>query len=258
MPVRDRILFVAIAGLLVSGLAYCSLVHLGRGASVQADAPVPAPGKSNASVVIGPSPGVAADPVLRVRLDQVLATVNGHRITVRDAVPASGTNEELELSPGDLKFFLNRAVDRELIFEAAQKQGISLDESQREQLAASQAMRNQREPGGLAQFNADPASRELEALDAQAFMLQTSLMEARGASPNVSESQVQDYFQQHQSDFGNLPADPNARNQAWQQVDFQIRTLLAASTRSNYNQQLADYMQQIQSQANVVLNSLIQ
>jgi hypothetical protein len=185
----------------------------------------------------------------------VLATVNGRRITARDAVPFSGTNQEMEISQRDLKFYLHRAVDRELIFEAARKQGIVLDESQNQQIANMQAMRNQHEPGGIARLNDDPAGRRLEALDAEAFMLQKAIMAARGTSPNVTESQVQEYYQQHQSEFENQPNDADAHGQVWQQVAFQIRSQLAASTRAKYNGEQADYMHQIESEAEVVFNS---
>ena len=201
-----------------------------------------------------PSAG-AATGVLMIQPDQVLATVNGHQITGQDAIPLTGTNQPTEISSNTLNFYLHRAVDRELIFEAAQKKGIVLDDSQNHQIANMQAMRDQREPGEIAKLNNDPGGRRLETLDAEAFSLQTAIMAAQGSSPNVTDSQVQDYFQQHQSDFANLPADPNARDQAWQKVAFQIRSQLAASTRAKYNSDLAAYMQKMESEAEVVFDT---
>jgi hypothetical protein len=240
-----------LAGLVILPLAFRVISHQ-RGSPVQSNMVAGEPGTNGGLFGVTKAVEAAASPILRLRLEDVLATVNGHKISVRDAVPHSGTNQEVEISSRELKFFLNRAVDRELIFEAAQKQQISLDESQNQQLANLQSARNQSEPGVIAKLNDDAAGRELEALDAKAFMLQTALMAARGASPNVTEDQVQAYYQQHQSEFDSLPADPNTRRQAWQQLAFQIRTRLAGSTRTAYNIGLAAYMQQMESGADVV------
>ena len=238
------------AGLLLAVLAWHAfLSQLGAPAQTTgADTQPSKPASFAASVEVKPAAAAAVtggNP-LRLKPDQVLATVNRRQIRVSDAIPA-GSNQQIEISPQELKFFLKRAVDRELIFETAQKQGMDLDESQNRQLADLQAMRHQREPGGLAKLNSDPAAQELEALDAKAFMLQTALMAARGASPNVSEDQVLDYWQHHQSEFGSSSGQPSA------DLEFQIRTRLATPVRSNYNQALAAYMQQIESSAEVVL-----
>jgi hypothetical protein len=64
---------------------------------------------------------------------------------------------------------------------------------------------------------------------------------------------VRDYFQQHPSEFSGLAGQPSADNPAWQDLDFQIRNRLAASVRSNYNQELAAFMQQMESSADLVL-----
>ena len=247
--VPARTLWLTLTGLVLVVIVWLALVS-------QVGAPVPATGIPPPPTTAGPKPAAppeTAETVVRLHPEQVLATVNHHEIRVGDALPASGTNQEIAISSRDLKFFLHRAVQRELIFEAASKQGIDLDESQNQQLANMQAMRNQPEPGGIARMNSDPASQQMETLDARAFMLQTAIMAARGASPNVSEDQVRDYFQQHASDFANLPGQPSADNPAWQDLDFQIRNRLAASVRSNYNQELAAFMQQMESSADLVL-----
>ena len=90
-------------------------------------------------------------------------------------------------------------------------------------------MRNQPEPGGLAKLNGGDAQRNLDLRDNQAFMLQTELMAAQGASPDVSEEQVTAYYQAHQSELGGLPAEEPARSQAWAKLDFGIREQLAPS-----------------------------
>jgi hypothetical protein len=250
-------IWLAMAVLLVALLAYRAKVHR-QDSPVRFNAVAGEVGASNGPIAVRQPVEAPVSRVLRLRRDQVLATVNGHQITVGEAVPVDGTNQDVEISPGDLNFFLNRAVDRELIFEAAKKQGVFLDGSKNQQLADMQSMRHLREPGGIAKLNDAPAGRQLEALDAKAFMLQTAIMAARGASPDVTEGQVLDYYHQHQSEIGNLPADADARGHAWQELDYQIRTQLAAQTRTTYNSELAAYMQQIKSEANVVFDTSLQ
>ena len=248
---------LAVAMLLILLLTYRAMFHQ-QGSPVRSNAVAGVSDTNTGPAAVRQEAGAPVSRAMRFRQDEVLATVNGRKITVREAVPFGGTNQEVEISPGDLKFFLNRAVDRELIFDAAKKQGVFLDESQNQQLANMQSMRNQREPGGIAKLNDDPAGRQLEALDAKAFMLQTAIMAARGASPDVTEKQVLDYYHQHQSELGNLPADSDARSQAWQELAYQIRTQLAASTRTEYNHELAAYMHQVESEADVVVNTPLQ
>ena len=199
--------------------------------------------------------GAADDRLLHLRRDQVLATVNGCPVTVADLLPV-GTNDspaDLEVSALELNFLLKRAVDRELIFQTAKERGLSLDDGESRQLANLTSMRHQPEPGGLANLNGSAAQRSLELQDAQAFLLQTDLMAAQGVSPNVTEDQVTAYYQAHQSEYGELPADPGARSQAWAKIDFSIREQLAPSIRSGYNDKLAAYMAQMEASANVVM-----
>lgn len=116
------IFLLAVAGVLIAVLVYHSSRSKAPVPANTTNPVVTASGKSNAAAIT-PSPGAEIARVLRLRRDQVLATVNGHAIKVGDLVPASGTNQEIEMSPVDLRFFLNRAVDRELIFETAQNRG---------------------------------------------------------------------------------------------------------------------------------------
>ena len=214
--------------------------------------PAPPP----ASVKSAQSRSPESGQLLHLIPDQVLATVNGSAIRLTDILPLANSNQ-ITLDKMTLDYYLKRAVDRDLIFQKAQQQGIALDESQHHQLAALQAMRNQPEPGGIARLNDSPAANQLEMQDSAAFMLQTTLMNAQGDSPNVTEDQVAAYFNQHQSEFGgasleSLQNDP----QMWQEVDAEIRNQLAPSVRANYNNQVADFMRNLESQANITLTPL--
>ena len=257
-----RIYLLVVAGLLIAVLAYHSAGSR-RESSVQANVPVQtnlavaAPVKSGVSAAGKPS---AAERVLQLRPDQVLASVNGHEIKLGDVVPVStnASQRDVEVSVQDLKYFLKRAMDRELIFQAAKERGLALNDSQHQQLANMTAMRNQPEPGGIARFNTTGAQRELELRDSEAFMLQTTLMAAQGASPNVTEDQVVAYYQDHQTQFGGLPVDEASRTPEWEKIDFGIRQQLAAAARASYNEKLAAYMKQVESSANIVMTPLDQ
>ena len=196
---------------------------------------------ANQSVAAGDR--VASDG-LHLRPEQVLATVNGHTITLRDVVPISGTNQEIEIAPGDLKYFLARAVDRELILETAKAQGVELDDSQRMQLGEFRAEHAGAEPGLMQRFNAEPSDYDLSQRDAEAFMLQTSLLARAGVSPDVNADEVQQYYNEHTSEFAGIPQE---------NADYQIRTLLAPVERQNFQNQLATYMSKMRSGANITM-----
>ncbi len=257
-----RIYLLSVAGLLIAVLAYHSISHR-RGASIKANVP------AQPKVVAARTLSTGADKpaaggwggtggVVRLAPNQVLATVNGHEIKLADVLPVgtNGSQRDLEISVQDLKFFLKRAVDRELIFQTAKERGLALNDSQNQQLANMIAMRNQPEPGGIARLNTTEAQRELEMQDAEAFMLQTALMAAQGMSPNVTDNQVLAYYQEHQSQFGDLPVDEAARAQAWAKIDYDIRQELASATRASYNDRLAAYMNQMEFSAHVETTAL--
>jgi len=241
--------------LLVSALLLAAILSFHR-FSTRPGASSPA---AVAAVRVEAAPPLAnQNPTVRLRPDQVLVTVNGRRIELRDIVPISGneTQRDLEISAHDMKYLLKRAVDRELIFQAAQKWGVQLNDSQNQQLANYDQMRRQPEPGGIASLNVNPAQQELEMQDSKAFLLQTSLMADQGASPNVTEDQVMGYYQAHQAEFDALPADETARQQAWAKIDFAIREQLTATVRASYNEKLAAYMNQVESSATIVTTPL--
>ena len=194
------------------------------------------------------------DPVLQINSDVVLASVNGHALTAADVLPPGSSNQVI--SQKVCEYYLHRAIDRELIFQTAKAKGIELDESQKQQIADFKTMRGQHGPGVAQELNGGAAQLAFEERDAEAFMLQTSLLERSGASPNVTADQVLAYYQQHASDFGELPTDEPAHSQAWQIIDEQIRHKLASDVRSHFQVQLVDYMQQMKSGANIQLTPL--
>jgi hypothetical protein len=209
-----------------------------------------------------PSNGVAGgdsgEPAIRINAARRLASVNGKELKLADLTPLNpaATNQDAQFSPATYRYLLDRAVNRELILQTAKAQGVELDESRREQLDQFRMLRKQSEPGLVQALNVDQGRVDFETRDAEAFMLQTELLVRTGASPNVSAEEVQEYYRQHGSEFPGLPADEPARSETWAEIDFQIRTQLSPIKRATFQNQLAAFMNQIKSSANIVLAPL--
>lgn len=204
---------------------------------------------STAQITNEPLHTAAPERVLTLSPDTVLASVNHRSLTAGDVLPPGASNQPI--SPEVCEYYLQRAIDRELIFQTARERGLELDSSQKQQLVNYATMRGQHGPGVVQDLNGSSAESSFQLRDAEAFMLQTSLMEQLGISPNVTADQVMAYYQQHASEFGQLPADKNARDEVWNNIDFEIRKRLAASVRDDYQKRLTDYMKQLYATANV-------
>ena len=198
----------------------------------------------------------ATEDTLRLKIspETLLGSVNGHVLTAAEVLPPGSFAQPVSLNV--CQYFLQRAVDRELILQTAKAQGLALDASQRQQMVDFQTTREQHGPGLVRDLNGGNAEVSFEMRDAEAFMLQTSLMEKLGASPNVSAQQVEAYYREHASQFGELPADESGRKELWSKIDYQIRQLLAANVRTDFQQKLADYMNHLKTAANIELTPL--
>ena len=190
---------------------------------------------------------------LRIAPDQLLAMVNGERIALGDLVPIddAGKVKSQDLSEEAYTYLLDRAINRVLVRQEATRQGVKLSEGQRQQLARYQGERASGGPGLVRQLNLTPAALAFEQRDAEAFMLQTSLMAARGQSPNVRSAQVLEYYAAHAAEFRELPEEELARQAAWQEIDSQIRHQLAAQVRTSYGTELASFMNDLRAGASV-------
>ncbi|MGB7770080.1 MAG: hypothetical protein WBN22_14690, partial [Verrucomicrobiia bacterium] len=154
------------------------LIHLHGTATVVSQSGVHANDKNaGGNIGAGTAPGQGETrktaKVYLVRPDQVLAKVNGMPITLWDLIPLSSTNNaEQQLDPVTYNYFLQRAINRELIMQAAKARGITLSDSQQQQLDKFQSAREEPEPGLVGKFTVNSAEIEFELRDAQAFMLQ--------------------------------------------------------------------------------------
>lgn len=174
-------------------------------------------------------------------------------ITLSDLTPIKNpeSSESREIDPETFSYLLERAVDRILITQAAEKAGVRISDAQIQQLQKYRMERMEHEPGLVKRINVDSAQVEFEARDSQAFMLQTNLMAQRGQTPNVTPQQVEAYYREHAGDFPALPSDPEALRQAWGKIDFQIRKKLAPESRSGYEGQLAAFMKALREGADI-------
>jgi parvulin-like peptidyl-prolyl isomerase len=254
MTVRQwRILGCGLAALFAASLVvYVTSSH---------QSPVPVAKQQDAETVsvAPPQPSKkragAPAPVIQVSATGVLASVNGRQLKLADLMPLSPakTNHEQALSPETYHYLLERAINRELVLQTAERQGVQLDQAQLAQLDEFRKQRNQREPGLVQRLNTDSDQLDFETRDTEAFMLQTALLARTGASPNVTAEDALEYYSQHASDFAELPPSEPALSQAWANIDFQIRTILAPMKRANFQTQLAAYMDQIKSAADIAL-----
>ena len=197
-----------------------------------------------------------SDPAVRIVSNQILATVNQRLIMLADLIPMrSGSNAaEQVMSRETYDYLLQRAIDRELLLQTAKAQGVELTSDQKQHLARVRAAREQREPGQIKAITLDKTQVDFEMRDAEAFLLQTTLLANMGASPNVSAEQVQNYYQAHVSEFGELPQDPQARKSVWADIDYRIRQQIASTIRAQFQTQLVSYMDRLKSSAQVVVN----
>ncbi|HWC59819.1 MAG TPA: hypothetical protein VHC44_09005 [Verrucomicrobiae bacterium] len=196
----------------------------------------------------------ALGPALNINPNTVLASVNGHALIAQEVLPPGYSNQPVSFEA--CKYFVQRAIDRELILQTAKAQGVSLNDSQQQQMLDFETTREQHGPDLVRSLNDSAAEIVFEMRDAEAFMLQTSLLQRAGASPNVTSQQVLNYYQQHASEFGELPADGFARQEAWDKIDFYIRETLASKVRSDFQTKLTDYMNGLKTGANIQFTSL--
>ena len=197
---------------------------------------------------------------VRIRAGQALAVVNGVNITGKDVLPfrADDPYAEQSMTSLMLEFLLNQAIDRELTFQAARAQGIELTDQQRRQLDELRRTIERRFGGDPALVvNLDMAGTredqiEFRMREATATMLMASLLDRAGApSPFVTEDQVRESYNNHAGRYGVLPSDPQKRQEAWDQIDFQIRLDLAFPTSEHYSQLRLDHLQQLKSIAQI-------
>jgi hypothetical protein len=187
--------------------------------------------------------GESAKPVT-IRSDQVIARIDGKPVLGRQLLAFRKADEQ-EMTPAMYEFLLKRAIDRELVLGEAKHQGIELSPAQTAELA--QVRKQAAERG-----ETDPAVLDFEENDARTQLLQTALLEKAGVpGPYATEADVQHYYDEHHAELGELPTDPNARAEAWQKMQVQIRQKLYEEMQARYAQAVRDYLERLWAAAQI-------
>lgn len=197
--------------------------------------------------------------IVRVRPDQVLATVNGVAITLRNLAPvdlAEASSEQV-MSTEIYEFLLGRAIERELTFQAARERGVELTEEQQQQLAQRREQLERQDPQLIRQMTMNPAAIEFDLRDTAGLMLQANLAAQAGLpSPYVTPAQVEQYYQNHKAEYGELPSESAERQTAWQKIDRDIRQKLTPRLQAEYQQALDKLLDQLKASAQVTVTAL--
>lgn len=203
-----------------------------------------------------PEAGSGPGAVVRVRAGRVLATVNGVEITLKDLVPLppDKAGDEHSMTPDMYAFLVDRAVQRELVFQAARSAGVALSPSQQLALQSWRERSESAEPGVFDRVQQNAANSQFEQRDFAGLVLQDALVARAGIpSVHVTPEQVERFYQDHKGDFAGLPEDPAGRDTAWQQIDQAIRERLAPQLRAAHEQGVRRYLDQLKSGAVVTV-----
>jgi hypothetical protein len=224
----------------------------------------PAPAPETPAPEPAPAPIVPTGPAIQepdrvlVRADNVLATVNGVAVEGRDVLLfGSAGQPEQELEPESYKALLDRAIERELIVQAAEARGITLQADQEAQLDQVRRTVMAREGGdpNARYMNVQGTLEEQAAFEvksAQAMLLRNAMLAQAGhALPYVTEEQVRGHYEAHAGQYGALPEDPAERAAAWQKIDFQIRNELSPKLQAEYQSQVDGFMQSLRQDAKI-------
>lgn len=206
---------------------------------------------------IVPETGGPTQAVVRIKPDRVLATVNGVAITLKDLIPLpkEKAGSEQMLSAEMYDFLFNRAVEREVTFQAAHAQNAELNDSQKQRLGELRAQSERRDPAVFDNLHQSSENIDFEQRDFAGLALQSVLAEKAGVpSPYVTSEQVEAYFQEHKNDYPQVSTDPAQRSaESWLAADTDIRSKLTPRLQAEHDRQMAQFMAQLKANAGVVV-----
>src|SRR5262249_6566122 len=97
---------------------------------------------------------------------------------------------------------------------------------------------------------------EFELHDAEAFMLEANLAAQAGVpAPYVTPELVEQYYQGHQADYGELASDPDERAAAWRKIELDIRQKLAPDLQTRHEQATRQFLAQLKAGAKIHINT---
>lgn len=137
---------------------------------------------------------------VRVRANEMLAQVNGKAIQLKDLVPLEANAIEKTMMEEDYQSRLNRAIETELTFQAANSQGVELTAEQKQRLdsiaAKQQATFQDDRKQGINWTSVNAAQIEFEKRLTSALMLQQNLVAKEAQAAPDRDRAVQERFEQ--------------------------------------------------------------
>lgn len=193
-------------------------------------------------------------PMVELRPDMVLASVNDIHLSLPDLMaldPAAETERALRADA--YAELLNRAIDRELTFQAAQAQGIDLHPTQEEELEEirANALARAGAPYMPADYNPE-IQADFEVRDRRAQLLQNTLLGMPGRPADyISAEQVRDYFAAHRDEFPGLATDPPEDDPDWISAAAEIRNRLASELFIQHEKNRRELLEQLRQEASI-------
>ena len=192
-----------------------------------------------------------------VSVDRIVATVNDVAITLQDLAPglkSTATERDLGMSREMYAYRLERAIDRQLTFQAARALGLEVTDEKRRELKARRES-HVGDEGVIDELGDPKAAAALDVIQDEAHLLEKALLQEEGiAPPYVTQAQVEEHYREHAGDYEPLPEDDSsAREAARQRIDVDIRQKLAAIARTEYQRERQEYFRRLRSEAQIVL-----
>ncbi len=174
---------------------------------VPATAPTTAPSRPLVNIT-APDLPKAANPSVASHLvsaEQVLATVNGKAIRLADLVSLAPDERQRTMTAEQYESRLNRAIEMELTFQAAQARAVELTPEQRQRLNRveqhHQSALAKFKPGGISWSSVTPPQLEFEKRLMSALMLQQNLVAKEAAVAPSPDAVVQAQYERALQDI---------------------------------------------------------
>ena len=230
------------------------------GPSLSTEEPLNPKPPADPSAVVLPVTNVVAEnagqpnETVRIKADQVLGSVNGVSLTLKDLVPISPEKAGMEqvMSAEHFEFLLKRAVDREVTYQAARSQGVELTDELKERLAEHRASSSSSEEGTFDTLQRGVENTEFQQRDLAAMALEYALAEKAGVpSPHVTSEAVAAYYQKHNAEYRALPTEPSEYDAAWAVIDQDIRAKLAPEMQTRHEESLKKFLDTLRASAQI-------
>ena len=154
--------------------------------------------------------------LVRVRADQVLATINAQAVLLKDLVPLRADEQEQAMTAEEYQSRLDRAIEMELTFQAAAAQGVDLTPEQKQRVDGiaqkHEATFQQYQKQGVTWSSVTPAQLEFEQRLTSALVLQQNLVaKEAGVRPSTDATIQARYEEASQLMLARLKANAQIR-----------------------------------------------